>query len=524
MELCDQFIHELIQLIPELNDFYELPEYKHLRHKATNTLTKEYKQKELKLHKKYYKIVKKKQHKSFYDTIFLDDLTIILKESEYDLDMLPINSLDNFPIYYISILQGEGIYIFTDIKSYTDYLERFKLIPEITTSIIRYMKKGLQFKNILPKIVVYDLIEQYTSILTMDLSILNIPNKVKDKFIKSIQDIIYPSIERLLYFLKNDYLCKCSDKLGISNITGGNTIYKNLLQEQTLQGYTPKQIHKLGYSEIKRITRKLHALKRKIKYKGSLQDLYKFTTSNFKSKDEVLQYSKQLQTKIYTSIYPKYFEKQLSEKELASVKSVSMGNNRLYAFYISKKKTFYVNTDNYETMNKNELLTLTLHETIPGHHLERYIHTKSNDIPLYIKGSSQDGYIEGWGLYCENFIDLHSDKELVWKYVYELHRAVRLVIDTGIHSFNWSYDKCFLFMKQLLPCSDKIIKNEIIRYICVPTQALSYKVGELTFLLLRDKYLEKYPDDLKGYHTLILDIGPSSLDSLLKEFIKKNIL
>jgi len=112
---------------------------------------------------------------------------------------------------------------------------------------------------------------------------------------------------------------------------------------------------------------------------------------------------------------------------------------------------------------------------------------------------------------------------MMWKYVYELQRAIRLVIDTGIHAFNWSYDKCFNYMNKYLHYDDDLIRNEIIRYICIPSQALSYKVGELTILFLRDKYLKKFPDDLKGFHRLMFEIGPCSLDLLVKEFIKKNI-
>jgi uncharacterized protein (DUF885 family) len=164
-----------------------------------------------------------------------------------------------------------------------------------------------------------------------------------------------------------------------------------------------------------------------------------------------------------------------------------------------------------------------LHETIPGHHLQLITHNRSDDLPLYVKSSHNTAYCEGWGLYCENFTDLHNSKELVYKYMYELQRAVRLVVDTGINAFNWSYDKSINFMKQYLNYSDEILRNEIIRYICIPGQALSYKVGELTICFLRDKYLQKYPDDIKGFHQLLFDVGPCSLDLLLKEFIKKNI-
>ena len=123
MELCDEYIHEMIQLDPEMNDFHQLPEYKHLRANYTNTLTKEFQKKERELIKKYYKLVKQKQEKSFYDLVFYDDLKIMIKESKYiSLDHIPIDSLNNYPISYVSGIQGETDYEFTDKKSYLDYL------------------------------------------------------------------------------------------------------------------------------------------------------------------------------------------------------------------------------------------------------------------------------------------------------------------------------------------------------------------------------------------------------------------
>lgn len=526
MELCDQYIHEMIQLVPELNDFHQLPEYSHLRSKYSNTLTKEFQKKERDLIRKYHKLVKAKKEKSFYDHIFYDDLKIMLKESKYiSLDHVPIDAMNNFPIFYITGLQGETDYEFTDKQSYLDYLHRFKGIPDDTKTILENMKKGIKYKDTLPRIVVLDLRDQYNNMLDMNLEEIDVPKNIKKEVIKSIETYVIPSIKQLKDFLENEYLCKCTDKLGLSSIGGGLTIYKGLLEEQTMKGYTPKDIHNLGLREVKRIINKINALKRKMKFKGSIKEFYKHCTDNFKGEKHIINYSKNLQKEIYTKIYPKYFNKELSEKDLADIKRVKDKKSRMYAFYIGTKKrgTFYVNTNIYKQINKNELMTLTLHESIPGHHLQLFTHNRDKDLPLYIQGSDNTAYCEGWALYCENFIDLHSDKEMVSKYKYELQRAVRLVVDTGIHAFNWSYEKTFQYMKKYLDDSDKLIKNEILRYICIPSQALAYKVGELTMLFLRDRYLKLYPDDIKGFHKMIFDIGPCSLDILVKEFIKKNI-
>ena len=526
MELCDQYIHEMIQLIPELNDFHQLPEYKHLRPKWSNTLTKEFQIKENKLIKKYYKLVSQKQIKSFYDEIFLDDLKIMKKESKYiSLDYVPIDSLNNYPLYHVSSLQGETDYEFTDKQSYKDYLHRLEGVPSITTTIINNMKQGIRKKDTLPMIITLDLIDQYKNFLQLDLETLSVPKSIKKDIIESIQKYIVPSVKELLHFLETSYLCKCTNRLGLYSLKGGSTIYKHLVEEQTMQGYSPKDIHNLGLREVKRITNLLLKLKRKLKFKGTLQEFYKHYKQTFTKQSDVISYSKKLQESIYDKIYSKYFTKDLKKSELSDIKRVKDNKSRMYAFYIGTKKrgTFYVNTNNYKDLNKNELLTLTLHETVPGHHLQLMTHNRSKDLPLYVQASHNTGYIEGWGLYCENFTDLHTDVQMISKYQYELQRAVRLVIDTGIHAFKWSYDKCFNYMKQHLDNTDLVNRNEIIRYICIPSQALSYKVGELTFLFLKDRYLDKYPGDLKGFHKLVFDIGPCSLDMLLKEFIKKNI-
>jgi uncharacterized protein (DUF885 family) len=526
MELCDQYIHELIQLVPELNDFHQLPEYSHLRPNYVNTLTKEFQKKERELIRKYYKLVKQKQELSFYDKVFYEDLKIMIQESKYlSLDHVPIDALNNFPIYYVSGLEGETDYEFTDKQSYLDYLHRFKGIPEITTTIIDNMRKGIKHKDTLPRLIVLDLRDQYKTLLEMNLEEINVPTHVKKDVIQSIETYVIPSVNQLQDFLENEYLCKCTDKLGLSSISGGMSIYKGLLEEQTIKGYTPKQVHDLGLREVKRIVSKLMKLKRKMKFKGNLLNFYEHCSTNFKQKKDIISYSNKLQTEIYQKIYPKYFHADLDIKDLAKIEQIKSNKSRMYAFYIGTKKrgTFYVNTNIYKELNKHELLTLTLHESVPGHHLQLITHNRDKDLPLYIQGSNNTGYCEGWALYCENFTDLHTDKEMVSKYMYELQRAVRLVVDTGIHAFNWSYTKSFNYMKRYLNYSDELIKNEIIRYACIPSQALSYKVGELTMLFLRDQYLKKYPDKLKDFHKLIFDIGPCSLELLIKEFIKRNI-
>ena len=526
MELCDEYIHELIQLIPELNDFFHLPKYKHLRPKYTNTLTTEFQKKERELIRKYHTLLKAKRDKTFYDKIFYDDLQLMKKESRYlSLDHVPIDSLNNFPLDYLSSLQGETDYEFSDKSSYLDFLNRFKGIPAMTTTIIDNMKQGIRYKDTLPRMIVLDLRDQYQACLESDITQLSIPKFITKEATKAIQTYLLPSVTKLKEFLETEYLCHCSTKLGLYSITGGLDIYRGLLQEQTIQGLTPKDVYRLGLREVDRITKKLHELRKRMKFRGSLQEFYKHYNQPFQSGDQVLEKSKKIQKEIYRTIYKRYFDGSLRESDLASIQRVSDKKSRMYAFYIGTKRrgTYYVNTNRPETLNQHELMTLTLHETIPGHHLQLMTHNRSKKLPLYVQRMNNTGFVEGWGLYCENFTDLHTDKEMICKYQMELQRAVRLVVDTGINAFKWSYKKSFDYMQKHLDYTDEVIRNEIIRYICTPSQALSYKVGELTLLFLRDRYLKKYPGDIRGFHKLMFDIGPCSLDLLIKECIKRNL-
>lgn len=188
-----------------------------------------------------------------------------------------------------------------------------------------------------------------------------------------------------------------------------------------------------------------------------------------------------------------------------------------------RKGTFYIDTSTPNTIDKNELYVLSLHEGIPGHHYQINYKLKNLDISQYRKITSYNSYSEGWALYCENLGKYNNINEYYHKVKYDMHRCARLVIDTGIHYFGWTYDKCFKFMKSNLQLSDTIIHKELLRYNNLPGQALSYKIGEKTFLYLRNKYL-KNGGFIKNFHQIIMKIGPCPLDTLIDVFIKNKLI
>ena len=168
------------------------------------------------------------------------------------------------------------------------------------------------------------------------------------------------------------------------------------------------------------------------------------------------------------------------------------------------------------------LLTLSLHEGIPGHHYEINYHSQG-DFPDYFKLSGYDAYSEGWGLYSETLFDYKDDIKYYFKIEYDIHRTLRLIIDTGIHYYGWDYEKCFSLMRKNLSYSDDNISKELLRYIDLPGQALTYKVGEKTLMYLRYKFLQK-GYSVKDFHKLILDVGPCPLDILVEYFLENKLI
>ena len=210
-------------------------------------------------------------------------------------------------------------------------------------------------------------------------------------------------------------------------------------------------------------------------------------------------------------------------KELYDIVPISDQNMDMTAYYMGPNKgnkgkgTFFVNILHPEKISKYELLVLSIHEGIPGHHYEGYITYKSCK-PDYIKNTLYSGYSEGWAMYCETLFEYTNFKEYYYALQYKIERSLRLIIDTGIHYYGWDYDKCFAYMKKYFKYeSDTFIKDQIIRYSSNPGQALTYKIGEQVILYLKKEFMKKN-NDIKSFHKIILDIGPCPLEMLIKQF------
>ena len=533
MELYDKYIHELILLNPTMNDFIKDDQYNHLRGHMSNYLSKDYKNKEIKLNKKYLNLVEKKNNLNLYERLMKRDLKDYFKTLYFKDEYFPLSHLNNIFIDFITVINSkDNGYEFTDIRSYKDFISRMKKCKSICNDMVSNMKKGIKNKMTIEKIIVQSIITQLQEVLINNNyenefnHYRKIPSKIKKEFLDSIQNNIISSIKKILNFLIDEYIEHCDCNIGLSSYKTGKKFYRDIVNSY-IKNNTPEQIHDLGLKEISRVKKKIIDLQKKRKFKGDYNEfiihMKNNPSSKMKDKTQILNEIKKLRESLIKEVFSKYFDDKISKKDYYNIKCVPKEDKYYSAYYqlpelnSNKNGTYYINALNPSIINKHELPVLTLHEGIPGHHYE-FKKNLEKDRPLYHKLSDFTCYSEGWGLYCESLLKPKNDYEYFWQLIYNLHRCVRLVVDTGIHYYGWSYEKTFLYMKKYLPFDDQVIKNEIYRYICDPGQAITYKVGEKFILDLRNKYFKKYGENYKEFHKLFLKIGPLPLDLFEEEF------
>ena len=342
---------------------------------------------------------------------------------------------------------------------------------EFVEDCINIMKRGIKKKLVLPKIICKKLI-------------LQIKNTEYDN---------------LYNFLKNIYYKKCRNTIGLCSIKNGKKLYKNLIKYHCGGFYmSPENIHKYGIKLVKNF-------KKDLVFEG------------FNSPEELYNECKKIYDDIYDNIIKKYFYHIPLKKCVIKPVPTDLELSNGMAYFDSVKGIFYINLSKYKFINKKSLKTLVFHETDPGHHYQ-YEYFNYKNMPLYKKYAfHNNALVEGWALYTERLDGMNDGVE---EY-YQL-RVVRLVVDTGINYYGWSYKEAYDYMKKnLKSITNDEIKEEIERYICMPAQAISYVIGMKNILNLRELYINKYKlGNIKDFHKFILDDGVVSFE-FLKDKMKK---
>jgi hypothetical protein len=461
---------------------------------------------------------------------------------------MPFNQFGGIPLWLGQLGSGTGSQPFETIEDYNNWIKRATAFTAWSDSAIVYFRKGIKAGIVLPESLVVKMIPQMESMVVNDptTSIFYGPvNKMPESFSEVdrkkytreitllINQQLIPSYKKLSDFLKSEYLPKSRKSAGIYALKNGKEYYNYLIHFWTTTNKSPDEIYEIGLSEVKRIRAIMDSVKTTTGYTGDLKSFFEYMKTDkqfmpYKTPEEVLNAYRAIQYKIEPNLKKMFntvpktpFEVRQTEAYRAASASAeynlgSPDGNRPGIFYVP-----ILDATKFNVTSGME--GLFLHEAIPGHHYQLSLQQENESLPKFIRFASYGAYVEGWGLYSESLgkeLGLYTDPfQYIGALNKEMQRAIRLVVDVGIHSKNLTREQAIEYMLENMPISEKGATSEVERYMAMPAQALSYKIGSLKLRELRTRYEQKLGSKFKlaSFHDELLGGGSMPLEILEKK-------
>ena len=466
---------------------------------------------------------------------------------KYDTNLMPIHQFWGTNLTLGQFAGGSSAQPFKNEKDYRNFLKRMDLFSVWMDSAMVYMKKGIDKGIVLPKALTVKVIPQFESMVTPNVednlfysAIKAFPKEItadqqdalKKEYAATIKEKLEPQFKKMTAFLKDEYLPASRTTSGIGSLPNGKELYKVYAKQWTTTTKTPEEIHELGLKEVARIKAEMEKVKDQVGFKGTINEFFE----HVRTKPELMAFKKPEDVianfeRIYKTIKPnvdKLFSLQpkcpfeIKRTEAFREKTASAEYNQGSADG-SRPGTFYVPIPDVKTYNCYGDEDLFLHEAIPGHHFQISLQQENKDLPDFRKYNWFGAYGEGWALYTESLgkeLGLYTDPYQYFGMLgNEMHRAVRLVVDTGMHTKGWTREQAIKYSLENEAESEEGITAEIERYMAIPGQALSYKMGQMKILELRKKAQDKMQDkfDIKVFHQKVLESGVLPLALLEKK-------
>ena len=466
--------------------------------------------------------------------------------------------LSEYPSYFMSLNQRGGVQSyyetgdrlnFTTKQDYNDWLTRLSQYSNNIENSYENNKAGIEAGYTQPKLVTSGVISQIEAILNATLEnhpYLQVFLEADEKLLTTkekeilvdeakilITEQINPAYIKLHDFLVNEYLPNSRDSIGIKDVPNGKSWYEDLASYHTTTKLSPDEIHAIGLKEIKRIRQEMETIISDLEWDGDFQSFLNYLRTSprfYYDNPEDLFNAYLIMAKTIDPLLPKIFKVFPRAPYGVIPIPAESAPYTTTAYYNSASKGkpgyFYANLYKPESRPKYEIPVLTVHEAVPGHHFQISIAQELKDVPTFRKYLSFTAFVEGWGLYSEelgDFIGLYDDPyDKFGQLTYDMWRAIRLVVDTGMHYKNWSRDDAINLFLENTAKSQLDIENEVDRYIAWPGQALAYKIGQLKILELRTKAEKELGDDfdIKDFHHEILKRGSLPL-SILETYINE---
>ena len=466
--------------------------------------------------------------------------------------LLPVNQFSSPTLTFAQMGSGQSVHPFRTAQNFRNFISRAQGFSRWTDTAIANMKEGVAKGFVPPKTLMERVLPQLESLMADDAekNIFFAPlrmlpadltpadrDRLATEYTAAIHDIIIPAYRRLHAFIKDEYLPHCRDTAGIGALPGGAAAYASQVRWQTTTDFTPEQIHEIGLKEVARIRGEMDKVQAQVGFKGTLAEFLSFVATDpqfapYRTEEEVLNGYRAIESRVMASV-PKFFrhlprtkfEVRATEKFRAASASAEYNPGAADG---SRPGVFYVPIVDPRNFRTPRMEDLFLHEAIPGHHFQISLTIENTSLPRFRRFDGNNAYVEGWALYCESIgkeLGMYTDPYQNLGMLFgDMHRAVRLVVDTGLHAKGWTREQALAYgAEQEGGTPDRQIA-EIERYMAIPGQALGYKIGQLKIRELRtlgEKQLgAKF--DLPGFHDEVLMGGAlplAVLDAHIKAWL-----
>ncbi|MBS1597195.1 MAG: DUF885 domain-containing protein [Bacteroidetes bacterium] len=460
-----------------------------------------------------------------------------------NMQYIPFSQFEGIPLMLGQMGSGSSFQPFKTVEDYDNWIKRATAFSVWTDSAIVYFKKGIAANYVLPKILVTRMITEMQAMVTTDATknlfygpITLMPasfdsaskKRLTDAYVKLINEQLVPSYKKFADFFSNEYLAKARTSPGIDSLPNGNKLYEFQVHYWTTTNKTPDEIYNTGLAEVKRIRDEMENIKTQTGFKGDLNAFFEYMKTDkkfmpYKTPAEVLAAFSNIQKTIDPNLKKMFGRVPKTGFEIRQTEAFRAASAS--AEYIqgapdgSRPGIFYVpilDATKFNTTSGME--SLFLHEAIPGHHYQVSLQQEDTLLPKFRRFSWYGAYGEGWALYCESLgkeLGLYTDPyQHMGALGDEIHRAIRLVVDVGMHQKGMTREEAIKYMMDNEPISEQGATAEIERYMAYTAQALSYKIGALKIRELRTRYQKELGDkfNIAAFHDEFLDGGCMPLE------------
>ena len=444
---------------------------------------------------------------------------------------------------------------FKNRQDYRFWIERLKNLDKRVDQTIVLAKQGIKKGYKAPKVLM-NRVDRQIDLQSRDnvnknpffKIFINLPDSIPDEektairaeAKKVIEEVVIPSYQLLGKYFKDEYLPQSRGTVGLYDIPDGRKLYEVLAKSFTTTNLSPKEIHQIGLDEVQRIRGEMEAVIKELEFEGSFKDFLTFLREDerfyYKTSEELFEGYLAVSKRIDPELVKLFGNLPRTPYGLRAIPEESAPDTTT-AYYMSPSPDglragyYYVNLYKPETRPKFEMEVLSVHEAVPGHHLQISLAMEMGEMPMFRRVSPYTAFVEGWGLYSESLgYDLGLYKDPYSKFgqlTYDMWRAVRLVVDTGMHYYEWDRQKAIDYFLNNAGKSELDIINEIDRYIVMPGQALAYKIGQMKFLNLKQKARMELGEEfnIRDFHDTVLSQGAlplNELDSIIESYIQEN--